>query len=67
MASVEPKNPISVNENQNASSSFRPVCDGQASPWLHSDEIFKFKCITKKSTHSRRKTTKLKTRQYKCL
>ena len=49
MASVEPENPISVNENQNASSSFRLVCDGRASPWPYLDEIFKFKCITKKS------------------
>ena len=49
MASVEPENPISVNENQNASSSFRPVCDGRASPWPYLDEIFKFKCITQKN------------------
>ena len=49
MASVEPEYPISVNENQNASSSFRSVCDGRASPWPYLDKIFKFKCITKKS------------------
>ena len=49
MASVEPENPISVNENQNVSSSFRPDCDGRASPWPYLDEMFKFKCITKKS------------------